>query len=88
MQLCGSLSSADKALECTQTFLRRSVKNPVIVQTPSPRIQLKRGGVWERDYRITKDFRDKKRSLISRILEFREVFLARLQSVAHALFEL
>ena len=36
MQLCGSLSSADKALECTKTFLRRSVRNPVPRQDPLP----------------------------------------------------
>ena len=35
MQLCGSLSGADKALECTQAFL--PVRKPVHHPDPSPR---------------------------------------------------
>ena len=50
MQLCGSLSSADKALECTPTFLRRSVRNPIHRPDPSPRAHSIKGEGWERDY--------------------------------------
>ena len=36
MQLCHSLTNADKALECMQTFLRRSMRNPVHRLDPLP----------------------------------------------------